>query len=279
VFPDLLRPLAAPAAVVFCAAAGFAQSDIGSWKGELRSDSPRLFGGYTVELFDQRHMRADSVNVGLDGRFEFQHVPEGQYELQISDGAGRVVYDDWVRASSGTRSLEVRIPNESINRPPAGGVSMKQLLHPPQPKAIGHARAAQKFSDAGEYAKAAGELEAALRISPGYAEARTNLGAQYLRLGRYAEALEQLQRAVEIQPSLPALTNLGYAQLMLNRPAESAATARAALRLDADNAAAHYLLGMSLVATGSSTEANPHLEKAAETMPTARVNLQRLRAQ
>jgi tetratricopeptide (TPR) repeat protein len=279
VFSKFPRPLAAPAVIAVFTAAGFAQSDVSSWKGELHSDSLRLFAGYTVELLDQRHVRTERADVQLDGRFEFSRVPEGQYEMEIADGAGNLVYEDQVRVAETANTLEVRLPASTVERPPSGSVSARQLLHPPAPKAIAHARAAQKFSESGAYAKAAAELEAAVRISPEFSDARTNLGAQYLRLGRYTEAFEQLHQAVEIQPSATALGNLAYAQLLLDRPSDAAASARAALRYEPNSPAAHYILGMALAVSGSTAEAVPHLEKAAETLPSARVNLERLRAQ
>ncbi|HUA62606.1 MAG TPA: tetratricopeptide repeat protein [Verrucomicrobiae bacterium] len=277
-FPEFLRPLVAPAAVVLCAAAGFAQPDLISWKGELRSDSPGLFAGYTVKLYDLHHLRAGSANVGLDGRFEFGQITDGDYYLEVSDSAGREVYQNLVHVSNNGGTGEIQLPNETTARPPSGPVSVAQLLHPPSAKAIAHARAAQKLSEAGQYERAAAELETAVRISPDFADARTNLGAQYLRLGRYADALDQLQRATEVQPSLPALTDLACAQLLLGRPADAAATARRVLRLDADNPPAQYFLGMALAESGSTAEAIPHLEKAAETMPSVRMDLERLRA-
>jgi len=278
VFAEFLRPLAAFAAVGLCAAAGLAQSGSRSWMGELRSDSPRLFSGYTVELYDLQHVRVDRANVGLDGQFEFSRVAEGDYRMEISDGRGQVVYQDLIHISGNINRTEVRLPNETAARPPSGPVSVTQLLHPPAAKAIAHARAAEKLSESGQYAKAAAELEAAVRISPEFADARTNLGAQYVRLGRYADAFNQLQRSVEIRPSVPALTNLAYVQLVLGSPANAAATARAALRLDGGNPAAHYFLGIALSRSGSMAEAVQHLEKAAETMPAARMSLDQLRA-
>ena len=277
-FPGFPRPLAAPAAIVLCVAAGFAQSDLTTWKGELRSDLPRLFNGYTAELYDSRHIRVISVNVGLDGGFEFARVPEGEYFLEISDNGGQVLYQEPVHLSNNLSAVEIRLPNGTAAKPPSGPVSVSQLLHPPASKAIAHARTAQKFSESGQYAKAAAELEIAVRISPNFADARTNLGAQYLRLGRYADALEELQRSIEIQPSIPALTDLAYAQLMLDRPANAVATARRVLRLDAENVSGHYALGMALAFCGQTQEAIPHLEKAAETMSSARDFLERLRA-
>ena len=273
-----LRRFAVPATMVLLSAAGIAQSVVTNWKGELHTSSPRLFDGYTAELSDQRqHGTTGRADIRWDGSFEFSQVAPGMYELVISDGGGHVVYRDMVEVSEGRGPIEIRLPDPPVQRPPDGPVSVSQLRHPPAPKAIARARAAQKRSEAGEYAKAAAELEAAVLISPDFADARTNLGAQYLRLGRYGEAFDQLQRAAELQPTPAGLTNLAYAELMLSRPKDAINTARQALRLDGDRPAAHYILGLALAATGSKEEAIEHLERAAERMPTARANLERLR--
>ena len=275
----IARPLKPPVFLFLSAFVVFPQSDVALWSGELHSEAPRLYDGYTIELIGQLHNHAGRTDIRSDGSFEFTHAPEGLYEADVSDGRGRIVFHDYVRVANGSSNVELRLPPDSAGRPPSGGVSVKQLLHPPTPKAIAWAKAAEKSASSGQYAKAAVELESAVRISPDYVEARTNLSAQYLRLGRYQDALLQAQRAVDIQPSLPAITNLAYAHLMLGQNAAAEAAARTALRMDSGSPVAHYILGLSLAMQGSKAEALRHLEKAAEALPSARENLAKVRAQ
>jgi tetratricopeptide (TPR) repeat protein len=251
------------------------------WKGELHSDSRRSFEDFTVQLTDSRNHNSVAADVRMDGSFEFRSVTNGQYQLTVSRGDGQLLYSNFVSVPGSGGDMDVRLPEEKTEKPPSGGVSVSQLLHPPGPKAVACAAAAQKLSQAGEYAKAAAQLENAVRISPEYAEARINLGAAYLRLGRNQEAVDQLEQALRIAPPSPlALSNLALAQHMISRNDEAIRNARESLRLDSGYLPAHYVLGMVLARTGQSIpEAIAHLEKAAESFPSARANLDRLRAQ
>lgn len=278
---EIARPLAVLAAVSFNTILSFAQpSELVVWKGELRCDSQRLFSGYTVELVDSHHATAATADVQPDGTFEFRRVSGGEYQLRVSDGRGQELYRSSVRTGD-PGDIEVRMPEEKTERPPSGGVSVSQLLHPPDRKAVACAKEAGKFSQAGQYAKAAAELEKAVRISPDYADAHLNLGVQYLHLERYQEALDELQHALRIAPPTAlALSNMAYAQHQLARYAEAIQSARESLRLDSGYLPAHYILGIVLARTGQSIpEALSHLEKAADAFPSARVNLARLRSE
>lgn len=111
---------------------------------------------------------------------------------------------------------------------------------------------AQRFSESGQAEKAVEELEKAIRISPEYADAYNNLAVQHIRMGRFEEACGELARAI--------------------------ASARAALRLDSGSPQAHLILG-SILAQDPRTRAEsiPHLERAAETLPSARASLEQVR--
>ena len=128
--------------------------------------------------------------------------------------------------------------------------------------------------------KAAEELEKAVRISPEFADAYTNLAVQHIRMRRFQEAAGELARAIEIAgPDPLKLSNLAYAQINLSRVQESTAAVRAALRLDAGYPPAHLILGSILAADPRTrAEAIPHLEQAAESIPAARVMLEKLQA-
>lgn len=90
--------------------------------------------------------------------------------------------------------------------------------------------------DAGLRAKAAGDLDTAIReftrvaeLAPGLAAAHVNLGAVYFEKKDYAGAIPPLRRALELNPDLPG---------------------------------AHGMLGAALLAQGYAAESLPHLEKA-----------------
>jgi tetratricopeptide (TPR) repeat protein len=118
-----------------------------------------------------------------------------------------------------------------------------------------------------------------VRISPEFADAYTNLAVQHMRMDRYQEAAGETVRAIEIAgPSPQRLCNLSYAQAHLGRREDALASVRAALRMDAGYPQAHLILGTILAADRRTlTEAIPHLERAAQSMPVAQGVLERAR--
>ena len=96
-----------------------------------------------------------------------------------------------------------------------------------------------------------------MRLTPDYAEACSNLGFAVTKLGRPAEAVPYLRRAVALKPAYAeAHNNLGYALLELGQSEEAIACLREAVRLKADYAEAHANLGMALARAGTRALAN-----------------------
>jgi tetratricopeptide (TPR) repeat protein len=276
-----LRNLAALAAIVFLGIPGRSQSTdfLTGVDGELHSDAPRLFLDYRVELtsIDQsREMhRAEVLS---DGTFHLRDIRSGQYTLRVTTLAGELVHQEFVAVSPQAAPLTVRLPGSAKQPSAPGTVSMNQLRHPPARKAWLAMVSAQRFAESGQTEKAVEELEKAVRISPEYAEAYNNLAVQHIRMDRFEEAAAELARALAISgPSPMQLTNLAYAQYRLNRFPEAIASARAALRLNSGSPQAHLILGSILAMdTRTRAESIPHLEHAAETLPSARALLDRL---
>jgi tetratricopeptide (TPR) repeat protein len=270
------------AAILFMARGAWGQGqELDSLKGVVRYDSPTVLRA-TVELTNpQDHFPLVRADVETDGSFELRHVPFGTYGIKVVDDGGEPLYEGMVSVHALTAPVELQLPQRKAVRPPAGPVSVDQFLHPPAKKASAAFVAAQKFSEAGAYGKAAEELEKAVRISPDWADAYVNLAVQHIRMGRYQEALGELSHAGEIsKPTAILLVNTAFVQCMLHRNEDAVRSARQALLLDASNASAHYLLG-SLLATNRSTlpEAIRHLEQAARTMPAAQRSLERVEQQ
>src|SRR5215216_1320037 len=82
------------------------------------------------------------------------------------------------------------------------------------------------------------ETEATRKITanPKDAEALNARALARMRLGRYAEAHEDLRRAVSLKPaSAEYQANLGYVLYKIGKPAEATIAERAALKLDDNN--------------------------------------------
>lgn len=265
---------------ILCAAFPVRAGDeLQSLRVELKSDIGGVLPPYELQLYDLRnHQRAETAQIQPDGAFTLRHVPYGEYQLVIADPAGDPVHTEFLTVSGITSVVSVSVKGIERLRAPGGPVSVTQLQHPPAKKAFQAMLNAQRYSEAGDYRKAAEELEKAVRISPYYAEAYTNLAAQHIRLGRYQEADQELMRALEIAgPNPLVLTNLATAEYSLQHGEAAANYARAALRMEPNYARAHLVLGLALcVNTRTAQEGLEHLRKAAQTIPTAQQQVRRV---
>ena len=274
-----VRPLAVLALILCLGSLGQSQEPDNTIKGELHSDTPLIYPDYLVELVDVFH-RAPSERVDIhgDGAFMFRRVAAGEYLISVTDTFGHIIHEERLSVHTQTTVVTIRLKSEEKRRTLGGTVSVKQLLHPPSRKAVQSFADAQRFSESGDYAKAAATLERAVQDSPGFSDAHTNLGAQYMRMGRAEEGLAEFRRALEISGGNPMLyANVGAAQLRLRRFDEAAQSARAALRLDSDFLQAHLILGVVMaIDPASRAQAILHLRRAADTYPSARTILEQL---
>ena len=264
------------AMVPACAQTG----EVQTLRVELKGIADLVTPQYTLVLYDfHNHQKLDGAELNSDGVFTLRHVPYGDYQLTVADQGGSVVYQEFLNLSGTTPSIAIQLPGSRPRQLPGGPVSVQQLRHPPNRKAFQAMVAAQKFSEAGNYEKAAGELEKAIQLSPYYADAYTNLAAQHIRMGRYREASGELARALDIGgPNPVVLTNLASMQLAVKQVAEAEKYARAALHLDAGYAQAHYILGIALsMDTRTVSEGLVHLQTAALTLPGAQAQIERVR--
>ncbi len=253
-------------------------SEADSLKGELRVSAPANFRGEVTLTGLRGGPNIASATVGGDGRFEFRQVPYGQYRLTVL-AAGKPIHEELIAVRSQQPPIEVEVEVSEDPKPASGSVSVRELLHPPTKQAFKAFMAAQRLSLAGDHEKAAEKLEKATQLSPEYAEAWIDLGAEHIYLKRYQQALEELARASEIsRPTAVILSDMAFAQYRLHRYPEGTRSVREALRLDPSSMPAHYLLG-SFLAQDKRTRAEgiQHLEVAAAAMPAARAELDRAR--
>jgi hypothetical protein len=269
-------------AVVFSTLSLSLAADLPVVRGQLHAPAHELVPGLFVMMEDvSAHTEISETPVGLDGSFEFRSVRPGDYTLRVTDGFGATVYQKFVTIDDHMPALEVRLPERDSDG--AGGkpatVSVTQLMHPPQKKAVQAYQRALRLSSAGKYEDAATELQQAIRISPEFAAAHTNLAVQHFRLGRFQESAAESARAIQLGGPDPInLCNLATAQARLHRFVEAEQAARAALRLDPVYLKANLVLG-SILADQPKTrgEGIKHLEKAAAEFASARQFLEQLR--
>lgn len=122
------------------------------------------------------------------------------------------------------------------------------------PAYLGRARA-RLASNPAEAPQALADLETALRRDPDLMEAHLELAALRISAGQYQEALDGLEQATTLlEPSPLFYLYRGQAYLGLEQPAEALQDAQKAVELDFTLLPAYRFLGEALQAAGRATE-------------------------
>ena len=152
-------------------------------------------------------------------------------------------------------------------------VSVRNLQLPPG--AIKEFRRSEKCVGSGDFSGAVQHLQKALKADPQFVEAHNNLGASYLQLSRYQDAIGEFEAAIALDEKMAAPhRNMSLALFSFRRYAEAETAAREALTLSPEQKAAQYSLGRALAAEGStSTEAEQMLRGSVSEFPDARLSL------
>ena len=277
------RTLSLPGVIVFIGLSSSMAAEIPVVRGQLHPPAQELVQGLFISIEGATtHTEISQTDVRGDGSFEFRDIPNGDYTLHVTGPFGLTLCQQFVTIHDHMPELDVRLPERESHGAGAGAatVSVKQLVHPPDKKAVHAFESALRLSSAGKYDDAVSELEKAIRISPEFAAAHTNLAVQHFRLGRFEESIAESARAIQIGgPDPRNLCNLASAQARLHRFAAAEKSARAALRLDSSFLKANLILGSVLTNHPATRgEGIIHLEKAAAEFASARQFLEQLRA-
>jgi tetratricopeptide (TPR) repeat protein len=134
----------------------------------------------------------------------------------------------------------------------------------------------------GQTDEAIRELQEALRLDPGYFEARYNLGVAFNRKGQPDEAIRQFQQALRLKPDYSLAHNdLGVALGRKGQIDEAIRQLEEAIRWEPDYADAHYNLGLALSLKNRTGDAIRQFQEALRIKPdypAARQNLDALLA-
>lgn len=227
-----------------------------------------------IERFqDRRPIRSEALPT--DGVWRFREVPYGEYRVTIRSSDGAPVYEQMITVNSQTSTVMLNLPVKMASLSVSGTVSVGQLLHPIDRKALKSFKESQNLIEKGDFKQAARQLEKAIEVSPGYADAYGTLAAVHINMGRYQQALSEISQAISVAgPNARDLSNQALASFGLEDYAESIKAARWALRLDPDYDPAHFVLGATLaIDKRTMAESVPHLERAARTITRAKAIL------
>ncbi|HEY4762429.1 MAG TPA: tetratricopeptide repeat protein [Candidatus Sulfotelmatobacter sp.] len=117
------------------------------------------------------------------------------------------------------------------------------------------------------------QLEAAVRLKPGSAAARTNLAANLVRLGKLETAQEQLKKAVALEPrSFDANHNLGELYVRMGKLPEAIPFLKQAHEITPSSYDNGYDLALAYVLTGKPEPARTLVEQLLQEKNTAELH-------
>ena len=120
-----------------------------------------------------------------------------------------------------------------------------------------------KFFHDWNWAEADGEFKRALQLNPGYSDAHQMYGYYLAGMGRFDEAVSEMERAHELDPLSPVkIIGIGEVLHLARRFDEAAAEYRKALEMDPNFGFAHWALGRALTEKGMYDEAIVAFQKA-----------------
>ncbi len=120
----------------------------------------------------------------------------------------------------------------------------------------------------GRFDEALKELNEALRLNPEYIEVHNNLAVTHYKMGNYEESLGELRVAVRLNPDYTeAHSNLGSLYGRLERYDEAVEELKLAIKLNPDYAAAHNNLGHIYALQNKNKEAIEEFKKAIKLNP------------
>lgn len=202
------------------------------------------------------------------GNFEFRNVSGGTYEVVVweteetEQSVERIEVESRVSRTFFANVFLKARPEVELKT--TGGVVSVHQLDPNVPKAARreYERGA-KEAEKGAREKAISYFEKAVQLYPKYFQAFNDLGVQYSRLNRFADAETAFVKATELDPHAPfPYLNIGYMRIAQKQYQDAVQAFSRATELDSMNWAGHLWLGVALMETNHYESSRSELETA-----------------
>ena len=224
--------------------------------------------GISVRL-EGNVMGSRNAPTDLDGSFIFRSLPAADYSISIDGGAdyesvresvtiyGNTGGVQGIGSSGQTLMLDVHLR-------PKGSAANSEAAFAGIPKpAVDSYKRAMDLVSAGDTKKAIEQFNGALATYPNFPQALSDLGLQYMKLGKMDKAAETFEGLLKLKPSdASAHLNLGIALYNQGNLEAAETNLREALKVNSPAPSAHYYLGMTLIKTKRYEGAQKELELA-----------------
>jgi len=212
--------------------------------------------------------------------WNFNWQDEYTYATAVQLPRGTTIEMRYVYDNSASNPHNPSSPPQRVRFGPQTRDEMGELLVQVMPKrADGFEALRAQVTRKNLLSDIAGE-EKRIADDPGDARMRNTLGVAYMRLGRVADAVQQIEAALRIEPELAmAHYNLGVIAIQNRRVDEGIARFERALASQPNYAEAHNNLGLALESKGRAAEAEAQYRSAIGLRPnllSARNNLGRV---
>lgn len=261
-------------------APGMAQSR--AVRGKVTDESGQPVEGAKVKIEGTDIYRVFETKTNKKGEyFYLLGLQTGVYRVVVRKEGFQPAYKENVRAEMGeeravdfqlTAGKDRKLPFEMSDAEKAE--YMKRYEEQQKRKKFS-AEVQAKFNqgvtlyDAGQYAEALVEFQAALEIDPKQPGILARIGDCHLKMGKKEEALDAYNKAIELQPDDPSFyTNKGVVLSQMGKAEESQEMFKKAAELDPLAAAQNfYNLGVTMVNTGDIDNAVGAFRRSIEADP------------
>src|SRR5436190_17182358 len=238
-------------------------------EGQVYDPNRRPVQNLYVELLNEVDSVIQRTKTNASGRFSFVGVPPERLTVRVlTFGTNFLEHSQEVeivqtRNNNDVEYVDINLRYETRKRGPEtdlpAGVIFVQDIPPAARES--YLKGVADFGK--DQDKGLLEIEAAIKIFPGYFDALTWLGKEYVSRKNYDKAYPYLLRAIDVnQRSAPTYYSLSFAFYQLKQYPAALEAARATTHLAPASVDAQLLYGTVLRITGSFTEAEMALLKA-----------------
>lgn len=156
------------------------------------------------------------------------HLTTGEYEKAVSELQQAAEKDPTDDEAYG----ELATAYERLNQPAQAEATYKKAIQARPQYAIGYERLAFFYRNQARYEESAQAYLQALRVAPDDVRAWSKLAGVYYFVGQYEKAVEATQRSITLRPSFFNYNNLGASYLALRRFPEAIEAFRQAVAMN-----------------------------------------------